>query len=212
MMLCPLRLNVNALTMSPLPVDLTLIKTHCTVDGTDLDDNIEIYLKAAIDWAEGSMKRTIFSRSHQWVLKDFPHCDRQEIRLPRGRTSSVESIVYWNGGQSYTLTGPSSGSPAGDDFQEALQGNDGAILMPVRGGDWPSVDWDVPSPVTINFTAGWASADVPGEIIHALLFSISDAIDLRGTADFTPQSLLDGGPRFNVRETLISGWNLSRWY
>lgn len=210
-MLCPLRLSVNALTMSPLPVDLTLIKTHCAIDSTDLDDNIEIYLKAAVDWAEGSMKRTIFTRAHQWVLKDFPRDGRMEIRLPRGKTQSVESIVYWNGGQSYTLTGPTSGSPAGDDYQEAL-GDDGAILMPLRGGNWPSVDLDVPSPVTVNFTAGWASADVPGEIIHALLFSISDAIDLRGTADFSSQSLSDGGPRYQVRETLISGWSLSRWY
>lgn len=212
MMLCPIRLQVNALTMSPLPVDLALIKTHCTVDGTDLDDNIEVYLKAAIDWAEGSMHRTIFQRAHSWVLRDFPRGGRMEIRLPRGKTQSVESIVYVNGGQTFTLTGPSSGSPAGDDYQEALQGDDGATLMPPRGSDWPSVDFDVPSPVTINFTSGWAAADVPGDITHALLFSIADAVDLRGTADFSSQSLMDGGPRYHVREMLVSGWSLSRWY
>ena len=197
MMLCPIRLQVNALTMSPLPIDLALIKTHCKIDGTDLDDNIEVYLKAAIEWAEGEMHRSIFSRSHTWVLRDFPIDGRMEIRLPRGKTQSIESIVYQSNGSPVTLTGPSSGSPAGTSWQEDLRGDDGAILLPPRGSNWPSVDYDAPAPVAINFTAGWLAAEVPAEIIHAILFSISDAIDISGTADLmlgdAVQMLRDAG-------------------
>jgi hypothetical protein len=193
--------------MSPLPIDLTLIKTHCAVDGATLDDNLEVYLQMAIEWAEGWTKRSVFSRAHKWVLKDFNRDCRQEIRLPRGKTQSVESIEYYSGGTLLTLTGPSSGSPAGTDFQEDLRGDDGAILMPPYGGDWPSVDWDHPAPVTINFTAGWASAEVPRQIIHAILFAISDAVDIRGSKD-----LATAGSRHDAREALVSGWQLSRWY
>lgn len=208
-MLSPLRLHVDPVTMSPLPVDLDLIKEHCSNTGTtDLDDLIDVYLRGAIEWAEGQMKRTIFVRSHTWVLKDFPRDRFQEIRLPRGKTVSVQSIVYSQNGQTVTLTGSSSGSPGGTDYQEDLTGDDGGVLMPNRGSCWPSVDCDVPAPVKITFTAGYDPGEVPGEIVHALLFAVSDAIDIRGTDDLLDKS----GPTLFHRNALISAYKLDRWY
>lgn len=211
-MLCPICLEVAALPGSPSPVDLDLIKQHCSIDDDDFNDQLEVYLSAAILWAEGSTHRTIFSRAHKWVLKDFPYSERNEIRLPRGKTRSVESVQYSLNGAAQTLRGPTSGSPIGSSYQEDLRGDDGAILMPPRGGSWPSPDIDVPAPVTINFTAGWLPADVPADVLHAVLFSISDAFDLRGTSDFSPAMIQLGGPRFEAREALISPYRLVRWY
>lgn len=211
-MLCPIRLEVAALPASPLPISLDLIKKHCSIDDADFDDQLDVYLKAAIEWAEGSTHRTIFSRSHTWVLKDFNYEGRFEIKLPRGKTQSIESIEVSVNGTTTTLTGPSSGSPAGTDYQEDLRGNDGGIVMPPRGGSWPTPDFDVPAPVAINFTAGWASASVPADIVHAILFAISDAFDLRGTSDFNPAMIATGGPRMEAREALISAYRLVRWY
>jgi hypothetical protein len=207
MTLCPLRLEVADLVGSPLPLDLDLVKEHLAVDGDDNDALITSLIFSAIAWAEGAMRRTIYSRSHAWVLRDFEREDFQEIRLPRGRTGSVESVAYSTGGQTLTLTGPSSGSPGGSDYQEDLRGNGGGVLMPARGSSWPSVDYDTPAPVVITFTAGWESAEVPSDIIHGLLFAISDGFELRGSGDLTT-----GGRNFETRNILISPYRLKRWY
>lgn len=206
MTLCPILLDVSTLDASPLPLSLTLAKQHLAEDSTDNDELIETYILAAIKWAEGQMRRTIYSRSHSWTLKDFPRDRDQTIRLPRGNTRSVESVAYVSGGSTVTLTGPSSGSPAGTDYQEDLRGDDGGILLPPRGASWPSTDIDAIAPVTITFTAGYLAAEVPQDIIHALLFAVSDAFENRGTAD------MSAGRNFDTRQALISPYRLHRWY
>lgn len=207
MTLCPVRLEVAELDSSPLPIDLDLVKEHLAVDGDDSDALILQLTLAAIRWAEGTMRRTIYAREHTWVLRDFPRDGYGEIRLPRGKTQSVASIAYSSGGQTFTLTGPSSGSPGGDDYQEDLRGGNGGVLMPPRSQSWPSTDLDVPAPVVITFTAGYLAAEVPADIVHGLLFAISDAFELRGTGDFTVF-----GRNFETREILLSPYRLKRWY
>lgn len=205
MTLSPLRLEISAVDRSPLPVDLTLIKAHCRIDTSDFDTVLQTYLFAAIAWAEGAMHRTIFARPHSWVLRDFPHKWPYEIRLPRGKTQVVSSVQYVSSGVVTTLAGGSA-SPIGADFQEDLRGDDGGVISPAAGSSWPSVDYDVPAPLVINFMAGWLPAEVPDEIIHALLFTISDAFDVAGSAD------MSGGANLQTRETLLSAYNLHRWY
>lgn len=206
-MLNPLRLDIAALTEDP--VDIALIRAHCNVDeqtGTLNDELLRLYMRSAIVWAEGEMHRTIYARSgHRWVLKDFPVDDCGEIRLPRGKTQSVESIVYKSGGVPVTLTGPSA-SPAGSDFQQDLNSDDGGLLMPPTSGSWPSADTSVPDPVVITFTAGWTARTVPPDILHALLFYVSDAFELRGTDD------IQNGRYKDIRQSMISGYCLHRWY
>jgi hypothetical protein len=66
---------------------------------------------------------------------------------------------------------------------------------------------DSPAPVTIHFTAGWPTAQVPQDIIHAILFAVSDSLELRGSADIGR-----AGSAFDAREALISAYRLTRWY
>ncbi len=206
-LLQPLRLDVAAIDASPFPLDLDLVKDHCSIDGTDTDVLLQAYMEAAISWAEGSMHRTIYRRSHTWVLRDFPRDARQEILLPRGFTRSVSSIAYVSNGATVTLTGPSSGSPGGDDYQEDLNSEDGGLLMPNRSNTWPPVDYDAVAPVTITFEAGYDTDAVPASITHGLLFAVSDMYDTRGSADLTVF-----GKNLTTREALISPYKLSRWY
>lgn len=206
-LLNPLRLDVVALEASPFPLSLSLARLHCGIDGTDFDELLELYALGAITWAENTMHRTVFARSHTWVLRDFPRDACQEIRLPRGKTVSVESVAYVSGGQTLTLTGPSSGSPGGTGFQEDLGSDDGGLLKPNRSNAWPSVDVDAVAPVVITFTAGYATAAVPADITHAMLFAISDMYDTRGSADLTIF-----GKNLTTRESLISPYKLHRWY
>lgn len=204
-MLSPLRLKVAAIPASPALIDRTLLNLHTSLEEADFDDLVEMYLAAAVEWAEGFMHRTIISRAHEWTLRDFPRYGRQEIRLPRGKTQSVEQIVYARNGSTTTLTGPSSGSPADADWQEQLDGDDGGLLMPPRGSDWPTTDDDVPAPVVVHFTAGWAAADVPVQIKHAVAMYVADAFENRGDAE-------SDGSMLSRRQALLSGWSLPRLY
>jgi hypothetical protein len=142
------------------------------------------------------------------VLADFPQTAYQRIRLPRGKTRAVQRVEVTVGGAITTLQGPSSGSPPGADYQEDLTGDDGAELMPRRGGSWPSPDSDCPAPVAIVFEAGWAPEEIPADITRALMYWVRAGIDdERGTID--PAGV---AASHNVFEALVSGWRLTRWY
>lgn len=208
-MLSPLRLEVEGLAEnSPALVDIALVKQHARIDFSDDDSLLERYIMASIHWIEADTHRTLFRRQHQWVLRDFELCWPHAITLPRGKTRSVASIAYSAGGQTITLTGPSSTVP-GTGYQEDLRGDSGGVLMPPRGSSWPSVDCDVPAPVVITFDAGYDADTVPPELLHALWFCIADCYEMRGEADFNPAT---AGKRLATREALISAYRLSRWY
>lgn len=190
-----------------LPVTIADVKLQLRI----LDDQYDallndIYIPGAVAWAEGEMKRSILAKVHYWVLSDFPRGKDQSIRLPRGKTQSVASIAYTAGNATSTLTGPTSGSPAGTSYREDLRGNDGGVLMPNYGSTWPDVDLESPTPVLITFTAGWTSAQVPADIKGALMMYCADRLDIVGASDLGPHSNL------NAKDLLLSGYRLERWY
>lgn len=210
-MLCPLRLDIEPCNVGASPfIDAQLLRDHLKLEAGDDDQLLLAYLLAAVQWAEGATQRTIVARSHALVLGEF---GREPIRLPRGKTTAVESVAYSSGGNIVTLRGPSSdGSPEGADYQEDLRGESGGVLMPLRGSAWPSVDTDVPAPIVITYTAGYSKADLPADLKHALMFYVADCYDLRGTPDFDPALLSGGAVRFAARDALISPWRLPRIY
>lgn len=186
------------------PISLSKVKAQLRIPHDEFDDLItDVHLPGAVNWAEGIMRRSILSKVHRWVIDEFPN---GPIRLPRGKTISISSVAYVSGGSTTTLRGPTSGSPIGTQYQEALRGNDGGILMPLRNGAWPAVDYDVPAPITITFTAGWATASVPGDIKAAITQYVSDALDITGAGD------LGANTNLCAKEILLSSWTLTRWY
>lgn len=203
----PRGLQISSLiATSPLQMSLDLIKDHCAIDGTDLDDLLERYLFAAIRWAENATHRTLYARSHVWTLEDFPQPDCP-IRLPRGKCMSVDAITYFDAdGAEQALAGPSS-SPAGTGWLEDLTNEDGGIVTPAFGEVWPAVASKVPAPVQIEFTAGYAADAVPDDLQHAVLFAVSDMLDTRGSADLTTF-----GANLTTRQMLVSSYCLHRWY
>jgi uncharacterized phiE125 gp8 family phage protein len=209
-MLSPLRLSIDALSTSPWLIDEDIVKAHTRIDASDDDALLDLYLRAAIQWAENATQRVIFSRTCRWVLRDFP-CYR-EIRLPCGKTSAVAGISYVSGGQTYALTGPSAGSPAGTDYQEDLNADYGGVLMPPLGGSWPSADCDAVAPVTITFTAGWPAGAVPPELQHAILFAVDDYYEMRGSLSFDANIIGVTGQNLAIRDNLISAYRLTRLY
>lgn len=205
MKLSPLRLDIDPVPTSPLPIDLGLVKSHCAVDFDDVDDLLTTYIMAAVNAFENTTHRSLFAREHRWVIDGFPIYPWERIRLPRGKTVSVASIEYSSNGSHATLTGPTS-NPVGTDYLEDLRGDDGGLLMPAQGEQWPTADLDVPDPVVITFQAGYDAATLPSDILTALLFFIRTSLD-DGRTDPTKQEA-------NLRafESYVSGYRLSRVY
>lgn len=201
------------------PVDLETLKAHLAVDGPALDSLIStIYLPAAVEWAEDYMQRSIIARVHTWSIRNFPNWRNRhalwevvrgfnpyEIRLPRGKTLSVDNVTYTDGDGEHQLVGPTSGSP-GADYQENLTNESGGLIRPLVGQVWPQVLCDELAPVKITFTAGWETADdVPARIKQALFVAVTDMLELRGSTDMVVLSnLLINGKTTEFRETLIS--------
>jgi hypothetical protein len=210
MALHPIRLDIDPVPSSPLPLDLDLVKSYCAVDFDDVDDLLTTHIMAAVNAFENATHRTLILREHRWVLRDFsrPYVWTNTfgyMHLPRGKTVAIDQIDYISDGATVTLTGPTS-TPAGDDYQEDLRGDDGGLLMPPQGQQWPTVDCDVPAPVTITFQAGWEIGALPQDIVNALLFHIRTSLDDQRT-DPTKQE-----QNLKVFETLVSSYRLSRAY
>ena len=202
----PISLDIDTLSGSPLPISLDLLRQHVAVDDSSSDTLLTQNLLAAIRWAEGAMRRTVFARRHVWTLSDFPYDQYQNIRLPRGKTQSVISIGYTVGGQVQTLTGPSS-SPVGNDYQELLDGESGGLIRPLQGHVWPAVDIEAIAPVQIEFVAGWQTDQIPKNVIQAILYAAEDMFDIRGSVD-----LANTGTSLQARQILISPYRIPRVY
>lgn len=193
------------------PLDFDLLKTHLGITNEDLDDLVTLWESVAVEWAEDYMQRAIMSRQFRFVIKDFPRCG-SAIRLPMGKTISVDSLQYSDGGNTYTIYGPSSGSPGSDGFQEDLNDDSGGLIMPNRNATWPSVDSDVPAPVVINFTSGWATvASVPVRIKHALMFTVADLLELRSNTDLMA-AVANNGAWLTTRQNLLADHRILRVY
>ena len=204
-LLSPDLLEIAPLGASPLPIGLALVKDHLAVDGDEFR-RADRDLHHGRDPLGGNIHATHhFARSHSWVLRDFPRHRELRVWLPRGKTQSVESIVYVNGGQNVALSGPSSAAP-GTDFAEDLRGDNGGLVLPPSGASWPAADRDAASPVVINFAAGWLADMLPRDVLHGILFAVSDAFDNRGTAD------LSQGRNFSTHDALLSPYRLHRFY
>lgn len=156
-------------------IALARLKDSLRITHDDLDDLIHTeHLPAAVRWAEAFMHRSILAKTHRWIIDAFPPL---AFRLPRGKTQSVTSIAYVKGGATTTLTGPTSGSPMGTDYQEDLRGDLGGIIMPNRGTSWPTVDDDVPAPILITFSAGWTAKTIPQGVTSALMLLVRDLFE-----------------------------------
>lgn len=147
---------------------------------------IRAYVSSARAWLEEYINRALITQTWQMTLPDFPYPYPFEIALPLGRCSAVNSITYTDSaGASQTLTGPTSGSPAGTDYQEDLSSDEGARIRPPVAGEWPSVQDEAIAPVTVDFTVGYGtkSSDVPDALRTSVLYRLTDLYEFRGSVD-----------------------------
>ncbi len=165
------------------PVTLEDAKLHLRVDHDVEDVLITRYIRSARLWVEDYTHRKLITQTAELTLPDFP---RRAIRLPFGKCSAVQSIKYFDSaGVQQTLTGPTSGSPSGTDYQEDFSSDEGAIVAPPVDDDWPAAQTDRLAPVTVQYDVGYGpdGADVPDSFITALLYRLTDLYEFRGSMD-----------------------------
>ncbi len=138
-----------------LPVSVQEVKdAGARVDGSEMDLQIDLAIRAMTDKAEAILHRPLITRTYELVLDRFPAC---EIDLQVPNVSAVESVAYLD------ENGAIQSAPAG---QWAVLGETLTTwLFNAFGTTWPATR-DIAGAVRIRFNAGFgaAGASVPDSI------------------------------------------------
>lgn len=147
-----------AVTTAPAsePVTLTEAKTHCSVDGSDRDDELNSMIAAARAFVEDYTGQKIITQTVQLSCSSFDDL----AELPVAPIQSVTSITYLDGeGVSQTLST--------DVYEAVLTGISPHIRLKV-GQSFPSVR-TASNAITVTAVAGFGDAeDVPSPMLHAM--------------------------------------------
>lgn len=177
------------------PVTLTEAKAHLRVDTSDDDTYITSLIKAAREWVEHYLDRSLVHT--QWAMRvdTFPW----EFELPRPPMATAGTTTAVS--VSYTLDTGSTTTLSASEYRVDREATPGAI-RPVYGGTWPGHRSDE-NAVTVTWWGGYGAAgsDVPQAIRHAILMLCSHWYENRGPTvstgavpqevPFAVQSLLD---------------------
>lgn len=172
------------------PVTLADAKLYLAIYDTDWDTYLTTYaIPEARRWVETYTRRALITQQWRLTADRFPEASagnpRADIMLPFGRCQSVEQIAYVATDlTTQTLTGPTSGSPAGTDYQEDLSDDYGGILRAPRNAVWPAVA-DVLGAVQVTFTVGYGStgAAVDWGLMSATKFMMANLFETRNEQD-----------------------------
>lgn len=144
-----------------LPVTLQEAKDHLRVDGTADEVRIGRLISSAVtmlDAPTGLLGGCIVTQTWKMTLRAFPY--RIEVPLPP--LQSVDSVKYIAADGTLTTIDSANYQVAG------LGTRQKASIVPVWGYSWPCAK-SQPEAVVIQFTAGYAVADVPEPIKEAVL-------------------------------------------
>ena len=180
------------------PVTLAEAKSHCRVDSTTDDAYIASLVRAAREWVEAYLDRTLVHT--QWVMRfdRFPPDSTADIELPRppvatGGTATAVTVAY-------TLEDGSTAAYSTNLFRVDRDSTPGAVKTNY-GQTWPPHRQDDNS-VSVTWWAGYGSDGqaVPAAIRHAMLMLVAFWYDHRSTVlvgsiskelEFAVSSLLD---------------------
>lgn len=157
------------------PVTLTEAKAHLRVDTSDDDTYITSLIKAAREWVEQYLDRSLVHT--QWAMRvdTFPW----EFELPRPPMATAGTTTAVT--VSYTLDTGSTTTLSASEYRVDREATPGAI-RPVYGGTWPGHRSDE-NAVTVTWWGGYGASgsDVPQGIRHAMLMLIGFWYEHRST-------------------------------
>lgn len=161
------------------PVTLSEAKAHLRVDSTDDDAYIAGLIRAAREWVEEYLDRTLIAT--QWVMRldKFPADSTADIELPRPpmATSGTATAVT----VAYTLEDGSTATYSTNLFRVDRASTPGAVKTNYAQ-TWPPHRQDDNS-VSVTWWAGYgvSGSDVPQGIKNAILLCVSEFYEKRGT-------------------------------
>jgi uncharacterized phiE125 gp8 family phage protein len=160
------------------PVTLSEAKAHMRVDTSDDDTYITSLIKAAREWCEEYLDRTLVNT--QWVMRfdRFPTDGTHDIELPRppivssGTATAVALTFTYENGTTATY-GTSS-------YRVDRASTPGAVKT-LYGQTWPPHLQD-DNAISVTWWAGYGASgsDVPQSIRHAILMLCSHWYETRG--------------------------------
>lgn len=160
------------------PVTLAEAKAHLRVDTTDDDAYITGLIRAAREWVEEYLDRTLVHT--QWTLRldGFPPDSLQAVELPRPPvvTSGTATAVT----VTYTADNGTTATYSSSSYRVDRHSTPGAVKT-LYGQTWPPHLEDDNS-VSVTWWAGYgpAGSDVPAAIRHAMLMLVAHWYEVRG--------------------------------
>jgi uncharacterized phiE125 gp8 family phage protein len=145
------------------PIATADAKAHIRVDISDDDTYIGTLIKAARVAAEMITNRTLITTSLRLTYDRFP-C---RIKLLYGPIQSVTHIKYYDtAGVQQTLSA--------SNYQVDTESDPGRIVVAQTAAAWPSLQSGKINAVEVEYVAGYgtAGANVPQDIIHAMMLMI----------------------------------------
>jgi uncharacterized phiE125 gp8 family phage protein len=172
------------------PITLADAKLWVKQDSAADDALITVLIKEARRWTETFTRRGLLTQTWRVVLDRFPRSlnpgGEDILRLPGGRTISVDVLSYVDGDGNLQTPRDQTVSPVVDGtFQIDLTPDDGGLVLPAWGEAWPDIRQTL-VPVTVDFTVGYgaASTNIPEDLMSAFKYRLSDLYELRSSVDF----------------------------
>ena len=163
------------------PVTLSEAKAHLRVDTADDDTYITGLIRAAREWAEEYLDRTLVHT--QWVMRfdRFPTDGTHDIELPR--PPMVASGTATAVTLSYTLEDGTTATYGTASYRVDRASTPGAVKTNYAG-TWPPHREDDNS-VSITWWGGYgpSGSDVPQGVKNAMLLYIHELYEKRGNAE-----------------------------
>lgn len=157
------------------PVTLAEAKQHLRVDSNDDDAYIAGLIRAAREWVEEYLDRTLVLT--QWAVRfdRFPTDSTQDIELPRPPIATAGTATAVS--LTYTLENGTTAAYSSALFRVDRHSTPGAVKT-LYGQTWPPHLWDDNS-LTVTYWAGYGANanDVPAAIRHAMLMLVAHWYD-----------------------------------
>jgi uncharacterized phiE125 gp8 family phage protein len=178
------------------PVTLAEAKDHLRLEGADDDTYVSALILTTRQHVEKVCWRGLVTQTREVVLDRFPDC--AEMELPGGNLGTITSVAYVDANGAEQTLDP-------DTYEADTVSEPGRLLL-AYGQSWPSTrcQWNA---VRVRYTVGWAVADVPAPIKHALLLLIAHLYEQRAP-EVTGAAI--GKVEFAV-DALLEPYRLVRW-
>lgn len=150
-------------TIKPViyPVNIEMVRAHLRVDDSIEDPLLQLYLSAAIQYVEDYTRLALAAATYSETFVSWPSDGM--LHLTKIPCVSITSITYVDGdGNTQTLDGSS--------YIADCASKPGRIKLLKTA----SLSADHPSPITVNYVAGYASqSEIPAAARVLILFLVA---------------------------------------